>query len=239
MTFAAPTHPGKSRLTSGYGLRVGRSGRPTFHAGLDFLGRRGDPVYAVLPGVVVAAIDERNAPRSTRGYGNVLALQHDSGDVSIYAHLDRLLAREGQRVDAGKIIGHVGNSSNGKFPGMGAHLHFEVRRGEDPFPGPYRRFNIDPRPWLEAIGVGFDARGRYRLVDGSARLSTAPGLGQLPELEPPAELPALDMDAEGLPEEPLRDPNTFDPVDPVFLVGVTAASVAAAVGGVTLYNLSR
>jgi murein DD-endopeptidase MepM/ murein hydrolase activator NlpD len=44
---------------------------------------------------------------------------------------------------------------------MGPHLHFEVRDASSgaPFPGPYRRFNVDPRPWLEARGVRFDARG--------------------------------------------------------------------------------
>lgn len=156
--------PVPTQISSGFGVRLGRSGRPTFHAGLDFLGRRGDAVRAVAPGAVVAMFPD-DAPRTARtnGYGNVVAIDHGDGWWTIYAHLDRIAVALGQAVPEGALVGTVGNSSNGKFRGMGAHLHFEVRDargGRAPFPGPYRRFNVDPRPWLEERGVRFDARGK-------------------------------------------------------------------------------
>ncbi len=159
-----PTDKTRSRITSGFGMRVGRSGRPTFHAGVDFLGAKGDPVYAVAAGTVVAVFPDQGAPRSTSGYGNVVAIDHGDGWWTVYAHLDRSSVQVGQPIREGELVGVVGNSSNGKFRGMGAHLHFEVRDargGRAPFPGPYRRFNVDPQAWLEERGVRFDARGRY------------------------------------------------------------------------------
>jgi murein DD-endopeptidase MepM/ murein hydrolase activator NlpD len=154
--------PVPTRITAGYGVRLGRSGRPTFHAGLDLLGRRGDPVRAVAAGTVAAAVPD-DAPRSaqTGGYGNVVAVDHGDGWWTVYAHLDRIAVQPGQRVAEGALVGTVGNSSNRRFRGMGPHLHFEVRDASQvaPFPGLYRRYNVDPRPWLEARGVRFDARG--------------------------------------------------------------------------------
>jgi murein DD-endopeptidase MepM/ murein hydrolase activator NlpD len=155
--------PTRTRITSGFGPRMGRSGRPTFHAGIDLLGSRGDPVYAVEAGRVVVAVPDASRERRTSGYGNVVAIDHGAGWWTVYAHLERMLVELGADVRAGAVIGEVGNSSNGKFRGMGPHLHFEVRdaRNGAPFPGPYRRFNVDPRAWLEERGVRFDARGRY------------------------------------------------------------------------------
>lgn len=160
MTFVPPT---RTQITSGFGPRMGRSGRPTFHAGIDLLGSRGDPVHAVAAGTAVVVVPDASRNRRTGGYGNVIALDHGEGWWTVYAHLDRLLVAQGATVNVGQVIGAVGNSSNGKFRGMGPHLHFEVRdaRAGAPFPGPYRRFNVDPRVWLEERGVRFDVRGRY------------------------------------------------------------------------------
>lgn len=162
MTPHPPTAPDRSRITSSYGVRTGRTGRPTFHAGLDFLGRRGDPVFAVAPGRVAVVVEDNPANQRTSGYGNVLALDHGEW-WTIYAHLTAIAVAPEMIVPAGTLLGTVGNTSDGKFRGMGAHLHFEVRSAAQgaPFPGPYRRFNVDPLPWLEERGLQFDARGRY------------------------------------------------------------------------------
>lgn len=208
--------PRPTRITSGYGVRIGRTGRPTFHAGLDFLGARGEPVVAVAAGVVaVVASDETRGP--TSGYGNAIAIDHGDGWWTLYAHLDTVNVTPGQAVAAGERIGTVGNTSNGKFPGMGAHLHFEVRssRNGSPFPGPYRRHNVDPRPWLEQRGVTYDRRGH--LVDEVAQSGLS---GPVDE---------LDFDAEGLPDEPgILDPWAYDAA-PAWLLGVGVAFGAASV----------
>lgn len=153
--------PAGYRVGSHYGYRTSpRTGSRTFHAGIDFLAPRGTPVYAVRGGVVEAVA--RNVRRTTfAGYGNAIVIRHPDQDRwSFYAHLDDVTVEEGQLVEPGQLIGHVGNTTNGRFPGMGAHLHFEVRRpapnGESPFPGAYRRYNVDPEDWLAAMGVRFE-----------------------------------------------------------------------------------
>ncbi|HEY8430947.1 MAG TPA: M23 family metallopeptidase [Sandaracinaceae bacterium] len=153
--------PAGYRVGSHYGYRTSRrTGARTFHAGIDFLAPRGTPVYAVRGGIVEAVARNRRHTNFA-GYGNAIVIHHpDQNRWSFYAHLDDVTVEEGQIVEPGQLIGHVGNTTNGRFPGMGAHLHFEVRRpapnGESPFPGVYRRYNVDPEDWLAAMGVRFE-----------------------------------------------------------------------------------
>lgn len=78
----------------------------------------GDPVVAAAPGTVVRA-----DPKSTTGYGHWVMLEHDSGERTIYAHLDAVMVALGQSVDQGALLGTVGNTGNS----YGEHLHFEER----------------------------------------------------------------------------------------------------------------
>jgi septal ring factor EnvC (AmiA/AmiB activator) len=70
-------------------------------------------------------------------YGNTVILEHGGGDYSVYGSLDRIDVRKGTRVIKGQALGTVGVSD----PALGAHLHFEIRRG-----GPA----VDPAEWLRA-----------------------------------------------------------------------------------------
>jgi murein hydrolase activator len=70
-------------------------------------------------------------------YGNTVILEHGGGDYSVYGSLNRMDVRKGTRVIKGQAIGTVGVSD----PAIGAHLHFEIRRG-----GPA----VDPAEWLRA-----------------------------------------------------------------------------------------
>lgn len=154
------------RLLSGYGVRRGRTtGQPTMHAGIDIGGGRGTYVYAVRPGVV-ERIASNDAPVRSPfgGYGNAVVVRHDDDGLwSFYAHLERVTVQEGEEVVPGQPVGVMGATTNGKFPGMGRHLHFEARHakpdGSSPFPGGYGRFNIDPMEWLTSLGLGFDRGG--------------------------------------------------------------------------------
>lgn len=240
MAYSPPVRP-TSRLTSGFGMRPGRrSGRPTFHAGIDLRAQLGDPVYAVAPGTVrVVGSDAQRGPGvRTNGYGHVIGLEHAAdGFWSVYAHLSQVLVREGQRVEAGALIGRAGATSNGKFRGMGTHLHFEIREprtpARPPFPGPYRRFNVDPETWLRERGI--EVRESVR-VTNAAWAQPLRGLGDVAAEEAQT---AWELDYEGLPEEPVRDPETFDPPSALAIVAVgTAASItvggALAIGAVAL-----
>jgi septal ring factor EnvC (AmiA/AmiB activator) len=70
-------------------------------------------------------------------YGNTVILEHGGGDYSVYGSLSRIDVRKGTRVIKGQALGTVGVSD----PALGAHLHFEIRRG-----GPA----VDPAEWLRA-----------------------------------------------------------------------------------------
>ena len=95
-----------------------RTVRP--HLAIDYAAPAGTPVVAIGKGRVEFA-GWRN------GYGNVVDIRHPAGYVSRYAHFSRITTRlrKGQSVDAGDVIGYVGQTGHATGP----HLHFEFLRG--------------------------------------------------------------------------------------------------------------
>jgi murein DD-endopeptidase MepM/ murein hydrolase activator NlpD len=87
------------------------------HAGLDIAVPVGTPVRAAGGGTVAAAGYDAD-------YGLFVLLRHPSGYETMYGHTSRLLAAEGDAVQAGQVIGLSGNSGRSTAP----HLHFEIRR---------------------------------------------------------------------------------------------------------------
>ena len=117
-------------------------------------------MYAVRAGVVETVVRERDGRRFA-GYGNAVVVRYEAdGRWALYAHLASVDVEEGQYVLPGHKLGDVGNTSNGRFPNMVAHLHFEVREarrdGASPFPGPYGRHDVNPEAWLAEMGVRFE-----------------------------------------------------------------------------------
>lgn len=103
--------PSKGVLTSGYGWRWGR-----MHRGIDIAGPIGTPIFAAAPGVVDYA--DWNAG----GYGYLVDIRHPDGSLTRYAHNNRLLVREGQKVRQGQQIAEMGSTGYSTGP----HLHFEI-----------------------------------------------------------------------------------------------------------------
>jgi lipoprotein NlpD len=99
--------------------------------GLDISGTRGDPVRAAAEGVVVYAGE------GLVGYGKLIIVRHSEDYISAYAHNDRLIASEGQRVKLGQTIAELGSSGAERDK-----LHFEIR---------YKGKPIDPLTQLPAI----------------------------------------------------------------------------------------
>ena len=89
---------------------------PAMHTGLDMISPQGTEVLASAAGVV------REVTKSAKGLGNVVSIDHGNGYTTRYAHLDDIKVSSGQRVQKGKLIGHVGMSGNSFAP----HLHYEV-----------------------------------------------------------------------------------------------------------------
>lgn len=87
------------------------------HEGLDIVNDVGTPVYASGDGIV------EMAGHSGGGYGIVVVIKHGYGYQTLYAHLSKVLVREGQRVKRGDLIAKSGNTGLVSGP----HLHYEVR----------------------------------------------------------------------------------------------------------------
>src|SRR6266498_3559400 len=104
--------PVTGTINSGFGPR-GRS----FHDGVDIAAPEGTSIRAVEHGEVVYS-------DQLRGYGNIVIIRHAGGLVSVYAHNQLNLVREGQQVARGEVIAEVG--STGRV--TGPHLHFEIRK---------------------------------------------------------------------------------------------------------------
>ncbi len=108
-----------TRVASGFGYRIDPIYKTTkMHAGIDFTAPQGTPVYATANGRVTTAGNTGN------GYGNHVIVNHGYGYETLYGHLVRVKARNGQEVKRGEVIGWVG--STGKS--TGPHLHYEVHK---------------------------------------------------------------------------------------------------------------
>ena len=118
-------------ISSGFGYRSDPfTGAAAFHAGLDFRGPIGAPIYAAAKGRVTFA-------GVKQGYGNCIEIDHGNGLTTRYAHMSAFRARVGQEVAPGNVIGAIGSTGRSTGP----HLHFEVRVHDQP---------VNPRPFLEA-----------------------------------------------------------------------------------------
>ncbi len=108
-----------SRIASGFGFRIDPIYKtPKSHMGLDFAAPTGTPIYATSDGII------KFSGFSTNGYGNHVIISHGFGYETLYGHMVRVSATQGQQVKRGQVIGYVG--STGKS--TGPHLHYEVHK---------------------------------------------------------------------------------------------------------------
>jgi murein DD-endopeptidase MepM/ murein hydrolase activator NlpD len=105
-----------TRIASGFGMRIHPIyGIAKMHNGLDFTAPQGTPIYATGDGVVTTA-------GLGTGTGNHVIINHGYGYETVYMHMVRVKAREGQRVKRGEVIGWVGSTG----ASTGPHCHYEV-----------------------------------------------------------------------------------------------------------------
>jgi murein DD-endopeptidase MepM/ murein hydrolase activator NlpD len=92
---------------------------PHFHAGIDFAGGCGTPIYSTGPGVVVAS-GQPLMPWDT-GFGVVI--DHGSGIQSWYWHMQpNVVVSPGTIVTSNSVIGYEGTTGMS----TGCHVHFAV-----------------------------------------------------------------------------------------------------------------
>lgn len=105
-------------LSCGYGYRLHPiTGLPDFHKGIDIPADEGTPILAAMDGTVMTA-------GVSASFGNYVVIQHSDSLVTRYGHCSRLNVEQGQEVQAGDIVGFVGNTGYS----TGKHLHFDVSR---------------------------------------------------------------------------------------------------------------
>ncbi len=108
---------GNYRFSSSFGYRADPfTGRSTYHRGVDFALKPGNPIYVTGDGVVESVKFE------FFGYGNNVIIDHGFGYKTRYAHLKSIGVVEGMKVKRGECIGLSGNSGKSSGP----HLHYEV-----------------------------------------------------------------------------------------------------------------
>jgi murein DD-endopeptidase MepM/ murein hydrolase activator NlpD len=130
-----------------FGLYRGQGGSPRRHTGVDVVAPVGTRVRAMASGIVFVRRDPTNAT----DLGNVIAVLHPDGSVSMYCHLKDINVRPGDAINAGDEIATVGVSGNAELPRP--HLHLEVLAPDSTRASPldFRKGRrcIDPMEWLQ------------------------------------------------------------------------------------------
>lgn len=106
-------------VTSGIGWRLDPfgSGQMTYHRGVDIAVPEGTPVYPTQRGTVTFA-------GPYKGYGNLVAVDHGNGYVTLYGHNAAIRVTAGQAVDTKTVIALAGSTGRSTGP----HVHYEVRQ---------------------------------------------------------------------------------------------------------------
>ena len=85
--------------------------------GIDIAGARGQSIMAAAPGKVIYSGSD------LRGYGKLVIIKHSASFLSVYAHNNVIIAKEGQQVSRGQKIAEMGSTDSNTVK-----LHFEIRQ---------------------------------------------------------------------------------------------------------------
>jgi murein DD-endopeptidase MepM/ murein hydrolase activator NlpD len=93
---------------------------------VDLAAPIGTPIMAAADGDVVVA----RAGGWNGGYGSYVVISHSNGSQTLYGHMSKVAAYDGEHVVQGQVIGYVGETGEATGP----HVHFEIRDGiQNPF----------------------------------------------------------------------------------------------------------
>jgi murein DD-endopeptidase MepM/ murein hydrolase activator NlpD len=114
-------------FSSPYGVRRSPfSGNLAHHSGLDLFGVWHSRIISTGAGTVIEHWIPPGQKPGFRGhdiFGGCLVVQMDDGHQVTFGHLSETYVREGDRVNAGDVIGRQGDTGKS----TGEHLHFEVK----------------------------------------------------------------------------------------------------------------
>lgn len=138
------------------------------HYGMDFGMPTGTNVYAVKGGIA-------DKVWTDFGGGNSVQIKTAANEWNWYMHLSKQIARQGQRIKAGQLIGKSG--ATGNFV-RGAHLHFQLMRGGHPG----NDTAVNPEKWLHSLeGKGGANSGPKAVQAWRPEVMKALGLAGLPQ----------------------------------------------------------
>ncbi len=132
--------PNQGPITTIFGVRRyynGKFAQDYYHRGVDYAGAIGSPVVAAAAGRVALV------GQVSQGFvlhGNTIGIDHGQGVATIYLHLSRIYVKEGDRVNAGQVIGALG----GTGAVTGPHLHWGLYvHGQAVDPAPWRNQSFE------------------------------------------------------------------------------------------------
>lgn len=102
-----------------FGIKRNYGNNESIHPGVDLKAQR-ENVYAINDGIVLLTQEFSRE-------GNVVAIDHGGGIISLYLHLSVMKAQVGQMVKRGDIIGISGSTGNT----TGNHLHFAIKVNQE------------------------------------------------------------------------------------------------------------
>jgi murein DD-endopeptidase MepM/ murein hydrolase activator NlpD len=107
-TYSWPADGGY--ISSKQGQRWGK-----LHKGIDIARPATRTITAADHGIIEIA-------GNSGGYGNKITINHNNGYKTVYAHLDSIDVKAGQKIEKGMKIGMMGSTGHS----TGVHLHFEI-----------------------------------------------------------------------------------------------------------------
>ena len=127
-SFVAPSGTGDFRwpVKGEIITEFGPAARGVHNDGVNIAADQGASVLAAARGTVAFV------GRDIKSFGTLVLIKHDGGIITAYAHLDEVLVKEGDVIDAGQQIATVGSTGKVDSP----QLHFEIRQSRQP---------VDPR----------------------------------------------------------------------------------------------
>lgn len=119
------------------------------HYGVDFGMPTGTKIRALTSGKI------SQAGAVAGGGGNQITLDEPGGKwYQWYMHMSKIIAKKGQKVNAGDVIGLSGNTGNSTTP----HLHIQRMKGY-----PSNDTAVDPMKWLKSLnGGGSKSAGKWK-----------------------------------------------------------------------------
>ena len=105
-------------------------GKWELHNGLDIAVAEGTDVVAVKSGTVTEV-------RTSATYGKVLKYETKDGYTVMYAHLSKVLVKQGEEIRQGQVVAKSGNTGLSTGP----HLHYSLWKEEE---------LLDPMEYLSA-----------------------------------------------------------------------------------------